>query len=350
LYIFAAIVLTLAHTSSVEEAVGNRCRLEGKESGWCDRNAYTEDPDTCDTCKRGSRWSGVGIFGSHWCCTEEDVRDHGDCECYQKGLYNWNWAEEEAMVGSLFDAIPCKECYKKDSSGQCKADIACLIKKADKQTTAGELAVGLGGTSHEGACSAEDKTYSCSTIMLNNIGAYCACPKHDSSYSRKHAEKAVGCSDHWECPKGRYCGLNGVCTTVTKRTAEDAVGCPPFKCRMYCENGFAKKSGCPVCACKRAENTLASRLMQQDEEAVGGSWKVGRCKAYSTVLERDPSATVALMSTGGSKTDCQSTCNADSTAKVCQYDYSGKKCKKLTKKYASYFSGDGAVGYYCYAK
>jgi len=98
----------LAKSTDLEKAVGQitlpnydtvSCTdnsLRTKESGMCDRRKTWAESDSCNYCKRGSRWAGWLGIGNHWCCTENDL-SYGDCECTLK-IFNYQTADAESTV------------------------------------------------------------------------------------------------------------------------------------------------------------------------------------------------------------------------------------------------------------
>merc|ERR1719379_2197231 len=98
-------------------AFGALCNKGGKNDGMCDTRKDYREPDSCRRCKRGHRWAGWGFYGNDWCCTEADVRDHGDCSCEAR--------ETESEVGAfgiLNSVKNQKVCDKSDCTTKCRKD------------------------------------------------------------------------------------------------------------------------------------------------------------------------------------------------------------------------------------
>lgn len=56
------------------------CRDTGVNHAICNKNVADSHPKSCTKCLRGWVYSGVWIFGNHWCCSDADAQSK-DCKC-----------------------------------------------------------------------------------------------------------------------------------------------------------------------------------------------------------------------------------------------------------------------------
>jgi len=329
--------------------------------------SYQEDYDKYDD--YGGQEEGVGFFGTHKCL----ARNNCIAECKEDDPSKSRYSCMKECPKSLCD----KEYDSHDHDHDGVVDHDSEDHNSDSEENIGRSSRDscLRGCQRLGAkdyaacemrCRLETEkqvAYSAGRVTQTGSNKRCPCGNCGGRCCRCFAEQesAVGGADgtgQWNShrpyggPGDIFCGTEW-CGKYTD--------CAAARTELKVDKDVGDLSGCPsgfvtykAKACEKTNFWGTSQYLRECQEeglaekAVGGSWQNGKCMYYGSYLT-DMGASVNDMGTGWSESSCQSECDASSTTKACQYEFSSQKCLMIGF-YTNEIYGAGDYDALCYVK